>query len=109
MRATDTIPVTVEPEAATLVAELGLQAEPEQMIDHARWTITGLQCLNILFMPAYDTGEERVILQALRDPSSPDLNAWTWDQYSNWKLTTFSPDVYRHFTLSDEFGTNHGG
>jgi hypothetical protein len=109
MRATDAIQVTVEPEAAALVAELGMQAELEQMIDHARRTITGLQGLNVRFGPAYDTGEERVILQAIRDPASLDIKAWTWDQWSRWEITTFSPDVFRHFTLLDEFGTNHVG
>jgi hypothetical protein len=109
MRTTDTIPVTVEPEAAAFVAELGMQAELDQMLDHAKRTITGLQALNFQFMPAYDTGEERIILQALRDPASPDFGAWRWDQWSHWEISTFSPDVYRHFTLSDELWTHYGG
>jgi hypothetical protein len=99
----------VEPEAAALVAQLGLQAELEQMLEHARRTITGLQYLAVQFAPAYDTGEEGIIIMAVRDPASPDLKDWAWDQYSEWKITTFSPDVYRHFTLLDEYGTNHAG
>jgi hypothetical protein len=109
MHTTHRIPLTVEPEAAALVSELGLQAELDQMLEHARQTIAGLQRLQVRFGPAYDTGEERVIIEAVRDPASRTSTAWTPDQYSRWKWTTFSPDAYRHFTLLDEYEPNHGG
>jgi hypothetical protein len=109
MHTTHAVPLTVEPEAAALVAELGLQAPLEQMLEHARRTITGLQSLQVKFGPAYDTGEERIIIEAVRDPASRDSTAWTWEQFSRWKLSAFSPDVYRHFTLLDEYGTIHAG
>src|SRR5947209_7769529 len=104
MPAMHAIPLTIEPEAEALAAELGVQKELDQIIDHARRTITGLQCLNVKFAPAYDTGEEGIIIEAIRDPASPAINDWTWDQSSDWKLASFSPDVYRHITLLDEFG-----
>jgi len=99
----------VEPEAAALVSALGLQAELEQMLEHARQTIAGLQRLQVKFGPAYDTGEERIIIEAIRDPASRGSAAWTPDQYSRWKSAAFSPDVRRHFTLLDEYEANHGG
>src|SRR5437016_14485863 len=82
MHAMHAIPLTVEPEATALAAELGVQKELDQMLDHARRTITGLQCLNVKFAPAYDTGEASIIIEAIRDPASPELNGWTWDQFS---------------------------
>jgi hypothetical protein len=109
MHATHGIPLTVEPEAAALVSELGLQAELDQMLEHARQTIAGLRRLQVRFGPAYDTGEERVIIEAVRDPASRASKAWTREQYSRWKSAAFSPDVYRHFTLLDEYEPNHGG
>lgn len=109
MPTTQNIPLSVEPEAAALVAELGLQTELDQMLDHARQTITGLQRLKVKFAPAYDTGEEGIIIEATRDPANSQSKDWTWDQFSRWKIATFSPEVYRHFTLLDEIGTNHAG
>ena len=109
MHATQAIPLTVEPEAAALVAELGLQAELEQMLDHARRTITGLQSLGVKFAPAYDTGEEGIIIEAVRSPASRETSDWTWEQFSRWKVSTFSPDVWRYFTLLDEYGSSHAG
>src|SRR5437879_6133803 len=104
MSTTHAIPLTVEAEAAALVAELGLQTELEQMLEQARQTITGLRRLQVKIAPAYDTGEEGIIIEATRDPASRDRNEWTWEQFSRWKIATFSPDVYRHFTLLDEYG-----
>ena len=107
MSTSQMIPLAVEPKAAALVAELGVETVLEQMLEHARQTITGLTCLQVKFGPAYDTGEERIIIVAIRDPDCLETNGWSWDQFSRWKIATFSPDVYRHFTLLDEFGTNH--
>ncbi len=107
---TSTIPVTVEPEAAELVAELGMQAEFERMLDQARQTIPGLRRIVVEFAPPYDTGPDPgVLIMAYRDPSfrRPDDSAW--DQYSRWKTTTFHPDVFRHFTLWIVDDTNHAG
>lgn len=84
-----------------LVAELGLQPELEKMLEHARQTITGLQRLQVKFAPAYDTGEDGIIIEAVRESSSRQTSAWTWDQFSRWKIATFPPDVCRHFTLLD--------
>lgn len=109
MHKTHAIPLTVEPEAAALVAELGLQVPLEQMLEHARRTITGLQSLGVKFAPAYDTGEEGIIIEAMRDLASREASDWTWDQFSRWKVSTFSPDVCRYITLLDEYGSSHAG
>jgi hypothetical protein len=104
MPTTHTVPLVVEPEAASLVAELGLQVELEQILEHARQTITGLRRLQVKIAPAYDTGEEGIIIEASRDPASRNNSNWNWEQFSRWKIATFPPDVYRHFTLLDEYG-----
>ncbi len=37
-----TFPVSITPEAAARVAELGMQAELERMLEHTRQTVPGL-------------------------------------------------------------------
>jgi hypothetical protein len=85
------VPGIVEPAAAALVAELGLQSELDKMLEHARQTITGLQRLQVKFAPAYDTGEEGIIIEAIREPSSRHSGTWTWDELSRWKIALSRP------------------
>jgi hypothetical protein len=105
--ATD-IPLTIAPEAAERVAELGLQREFEQMLEHARLLLPGLRRLEVTLAPPYDTGDEpRVIIDAFippRDPSSdlPDR------AYEAWVLATFSPDVLRHILLMTGYEAPNG-
>jgi hypothetical protein len=109
MKSAATIPVTIDPEAQALAAQLGLQAELQQMLEHARRTIAGLHALRVKFAPAYDTGEDGIVIEAVRDPASRETSAWTWDEYSRWKTSTFPPDVCRYFTLLDEYEPSHAG
>jgi hypothetical protein len=93
------IPVTIEPEAAARIAELGMQAEFEQMLEHARQVVPALQRIDVQLALPYDTGDEtRIIIQATRNEpfSSGDRTLWNWDA---WVIQTFSPDVYRYFTM----------
>jgi hypothetical protein len=105
-----TVPLTIDPEAAARVAELGMQAELEQMLEHARRTIPGLQRLDVVLDPPYDTGDEpAVVIEALRDPATRAEPDQTWWHYSGWEITTFPPDVCRHFSLLILYGSNHAG
>jgi hypothetical protein len=92
------------------VAALGLQAEYEQLLQHARETIPGLRQLNVELHPPYDTGiEDRVIIEAVCAPLAHGPDDRTWWEYSRWKVTTFPPDVYRHFTVTISDDLSHGG
>src|SRR5437870_3324858 len=103
------LPVTVTPEAAAHVAELGLQAELEQMLRHACQTIPGLLHITVELHPPYDTGDEMaVILQATRDFASRNPGDRTTWEFRDWKIRTFSPDVYRHFSLLFTYTNSHG-
>ena len=103
------LPVTVTPEAAAHVAELGMQAELEQMLRHACQTIPGLRHITVELHPPYDTGDEMaVVLEVTRDLAahkSGDHPSWAWRR---WLIATFSPDVYRHFSLLFTHTNNHG-
>ncbi len=56
-----TIRITVTPEAAVRVAELGMQAELDQMLEHTRQTVPGLKSIEVQETLPYDTGDETTI------------------------------------------------
>jgi hypothetical protein len=95
-----TIPVTVEPEAAARVAELGLQAEFEEMLEQVRQMVSKLRRIEVVLVPPYDTGDDPgIVIQAFRDMADRDEDDPTWNRFSRWKITTFPPDVFRHFNM----------
>jgi hypothetical protein len=101
------IPTVVSPEAAARVAELGMQAEFDQMIAKARQTLAGLHRLNVVLDPPYDTGDEpSVVIEAFRAENGV-LTDPTEREWSHWKITTFSPDIWRHFCLLTFSETPH--
>jgi hypothetical protein len=110
MYAPTTIPVTVTPEATAHVAELGMEKELDQMLEHARQTIPGLQRLDVWLAPPYDTGDEdSVIIGITRAFSSRVENDPTWDQWRDWKIQTFPPEVCIHFATLIGYGRDHVG
>jgi hypothetical protein len=110
MSAVTSIPVSVEPEAAELVAELGLQTVFERILEHARQTIPGLHRLHVRYALPYDTGlEPGVFIEAYRDPTFRQTADPNWKEFSGWVISTFSPDEYRHFPLWIFDEDNHAG
>ena len=103
------VPVTIQPDAAQHVAELGMQAELERMLEHAQRTIPGLVRIDVWLQPEYDTGGGPcVILDFYRnDPFR--LDDPTDDQWLDWRINTFSPDVLGHFSTMTTYETPHAG
>jgi hypothetical protein len=99
MALTTTVPTTITPEAADRIAELGYQREFEQMLEQTRQIVPGLRSIAVKLVLPYDTGDETGIrIEAFTSPpSSPDNSIW--NRWSNWKITHFPPDVFRHFQL----------
>jgi hypothetical protein len=103
------VPVTITREAAARVAELGMQAELEQMLERARQVVPGLTGLHVGTTEPYDTGIEPGIgIEATTDQVWGPSDT-TWKEYSRWKTTTFPPEVCLRFTLFLTPGTNHAG
>jgi hypothetical protein len=96
---TKTIPVTITPEAEARVAELGMRAELEQMLERARLTIPGLARLQVGVEQPYDTGGEPSIGIEARTDQVWAPEDRTWKDYSRWKINTFPARVWSHFTL----------
>jgi hypothetical protein len=102
--ATTTLPVTIAPEAAAHVAELGLQREFDMMLERIRKIAPGLRSITVTLAPPYDTGDEfcvliEVVMDNPHKPYNPAVREW-----GNWKIQTFSPDVHRHFVLLATYG-----
>ena len=101
------VPVSVSPEAAARVTELGMQADFDQMLEKARRTLAGLHRINVVLDPPYDTGDEpSVVIEAIRAENGV-LTDPTEREWDNWRLNTFAPDVCRHFCLLVLFETPH--
>ncbi len=106
---TTTLPVSVTPEAAERVADLGMRAELERMLEHTRQTVPGLKSIEVQLTLPYDTGDETsIVIEARMDyrqlPYDP-----TEDEWGAWKVRTFPPDVCRYFVMMTVYGPAHEG
>jgi hypothetical protein len=110
MNVPTTIPVTLSPEAEAHVQSLGLSLELEQMLEHAVQTMTGLRRIEVLLEPPNDTGDEdSVYMRFFKDPAHYVLGDPDWDRWSEWKITSFPPDVVRHFSSGLIKDADHAG
>ena len=97
MATTTAIPVTVQPEAATRVAELGMQRELEKMLEHLKQTVPGLRSIRVELDEGVDMWEEAsIILWTHRTDPGPGDDP-TDRNLARWFVEIFSPDVLRHF------------
>jgi hypothetical protein len=108
MSTVTTIPLIVDQEAAEHIAQLGMQAEFERMIEYTRQTVPGLQHIHVWLQPPYDTGDDLGVIIEITRNDPWHLDDPTDEQWKLWLIETFSPDVLRHFTrLSQHEETNH--
>lgn len=108
MPVTEAIPLTITPEAAAYVVELGLQEPFEQMLGQVR-QVPGLRSLRVWLQPPYDLGGgPSVIMEGVRD--DPRLADDPVDRdFADWQSKQFPPDVFQHFTLLTYYGSEHVG
>lgn len=100
-----TVPVTVTPEAAGRVAELGMQRELQQMLEHAPRLIPGLRSIEVVLELPYDTGDEtRITIEATADLNAPGMHQ-AEKQYATWVINTFPPEVWSYLHLLTIPGT----
>ena len=97
--ATATVPLTITPEAAARVAELGMQTEFERMLEHARQTVPGLRRMRVTLEQDYEGADEDgiAIWTFMKDRGLEHDR--TEAEWGGWKVDTFPPDVCRHFVL----------
>jgi hypothetical protein len=102
------VPLTITPEASDFVRELGMHEQLEQMLDHARQIIPSLYEITVSLLPRYDEpGElDAVIIDAFSDDPAVRTHPFGSD-WGRWKMETFPPAVFQHFTLIDIYVPTH--
>jgi len=94
------VPVTIEPEAAQRIAQLGFEKQVEQMIDHARQNLPGLVRIEVVLNIRYEEpdSEDGVFIEAwCNRPYDPaDRTQW---ELGSWAVITFPPQVLEHLCM----------
>jgi hypothetical protein len=94
------VPLTVTPEAAARIAELGFHKQVEQMIDYARQQIPKLVRIEVVLTDRYDMGgPPGVTIKAWTDRDFDPADT-TYDSLVRWVVATFPPEVLEHLHLS---------
>jgi hypothetical protein len=108
MSASTDVPVTITPEAATRVAELGMQKELDQMIAHVREVVPDLVLIEVAREPPYEVDWEPVTITAYSDrPYVPGDNS-NWELI-RWSAETFPPQVLENMLILLVDGRPHAG
>ncbi|HEY7425511.1 MAG TPA: hypothetical protein VH682_14870 [Gemmataceae bacterium] len=99
MRASTDVPLTITPEAAARVAELGMHKELEQMIAYVREVVPGLMTIEVVREECYDTRDEPgVSITAYSDQVFEAGDTTSWDSIG-WAVKTFPPQVLEHLCI----------
>lgn len=99
MTRTTTVPLTVTPEAAAHVAQLGLHEEFEQMLEHTRQAVPGLRSIQVKLEYNPETEDQpAVVIWSSMEDRGLDYDP-TAEQWSRWEIETFPPEVCIHFVM----------
>jgi hypothetical protein len=98
------VPVTITPEAAARVDELGMREQLEQMVGHAVQAIPQLVRIDIeTYWRADDPSPDGVLIQG--------TTTIPWQEgveigqaIGRWKVRTFPPEVCEHFLITLLYG-----
>jgi hypothetical protein len=95
-----TIPVTIQPDAAAFLAEIGQERELEMMLKHAKATIPRLRALDVVLHDYPETGPPSLTIDAHVERSSNGLDPVDPNTvFSRWQIRNFPPEVCVNFTL----------
>jgi hypothetical protein len=109
MAATTDVSVVIEPDAAARVAELGMEAELQRMLEHLKQSVPNLHTLRVEFDAQCNPDEmASIILWAHREmPEDPLTDDVHWN-FGGWLAETFSPEVCLTFVLQSIPEEPHG-
>jgi hypothetical protein len=109
MKPSATVRVTVTPEADARIAQLGLKAEADRMIDYARTHLPEVERIEVILYDRYELGDEPglAIEAHSRRPFDPAEHI-SWE-VGRWQVTNFPPEVLEHLHLSYYPGAPHAG
>jgi len=109
MTTSATIPVTVTPEAAARIAELGFHAEVERMIDYARQQLPDVERIELELNDRYDTGGEPGVWIAAYGRRPFDSTEHISRDLARWAVSSLPPEVLEHLHLAYYPGADHAG
>jgi hypothetical protein len=93
------VPLTVTPEAAQRITELGFEKQLEQMIEYAQQHIPKLLRIEVVLTDRYDMGgPPGVTIEAWTDRESNPADTTYWN-LTRWLVTHFPPQVLEHLNL----------
>ena len=98
MPAIATIPVTIQPDAAAFLAEIGMERELDMMLEHAKSTIPHLRALDVELHDFPETGPPSLLIDAYRDPI-PGGRDRACREFSHWLVENFPPEIVQNFSL----------
>jgi hypothetical protein len=94
------VPVTITPEAAARVDELGMRAQLEQMVGHAVQSIPQLVRIDIeTFWRADDPSPDGVAVRGTTTISWQE-GVKIGQAIRRWMVRTFPPEVCEHFLIT---------
>jgi hypothetical protein len=96
---TTAVPLTITPEATARIAELGMQAEFEQMLEHTRQTVAGLRALRVSLQEPYDLGGGPVVIIDATVEEQHSADDPTGSKWGLWLIRTYPPQVCENFFL----------
>ncbi len=100
MSTATSIPVTIQPDAAAFLAEIGQERELETMLEHAKSTVPRLRALDVVLHDYPETGPPSLIIDAHVDPSSNGFYPEDLDTvFRRWQSSNFPREVCVNFTL----------
>ena len=109
MATSATIPVTVSAEARARVAELGLQNEFEQMLEHALRTVPELHRVRVELEEQTDEIDDPLIVlwshKELPATPGPDPVEPEW---THWFVRNFAPEVIANMVMICIYEDSHG-
>jgi phosphopantothenoylcysteine decarboxylase len=101
-----TVSICVSPEAASWVELLGMEAEFEKMLEHAKASIPALRSIDVTLnrQPSQRVEAQVFLMATMDDPALDDdvaqATKLNWDK---WVMDSFSPDVNRHFVMMTRY------
>lgn len=102
------IPITITPEAAAFVRQLGYDSALERMLEYTKQEVPGL-CSIIVKKEIDYTGEGLgVTLEAHRLPVPDPMRDATDRDWAAWKRQHFSPEVTDQFCLMSYYTDENG-
>ncbi|HEY7158138.1 MAG TPA: hypothetical protein VH575_29570 [Gemmataceae bacterium] len=108
MNASTDVPLTITPEAAARIAELGVQKEFEQMIAYVREMVPELTAIEVVRELPYDTDWEPISITAYSDQVFATGDN-TSAKLAKWRTETFPPQVLEHLVLLLSPGRPYAG